>query len=169
MDMNKIWKSREEKIEETIENEIEVEHKQKKAQAQTLLLNKVAEDYILSQEVPNEEKDLFISLFEPYNPNFKLYGKKEKFEYEGNIYEVISSHTSEPTYKPNEIPALYKLFFQQTTSDGTNIIPEWQPPIGDTITYPTGALVVHKDKVWESLIDNNVWEPGVYGWEEYVG
>lgn len=26
--------------------------------------------------------------------------------------------------------------------------------------------VTHNGKTWESLVDNNVWEPGVYGWTE---
>lgn len=26
--------------------------------------------------------------------------------------------------------------------------------------------VIHNGKTWVSDIDNNVWEPGVYGWNE---
>lgn len=32
----------------------------------------------------------------------------------------------------------------------------------------TGDKVRHNDKVWISIIDNNVWEPGVYGWNEVI-
>jgi hypothetical protein len=31
-----------------------------------------------------------------------------------------------------------------------------------------GDKVRHNNKVWISIIDNNVWEPGVYGWEEVI-
>ena len=31
---------------------------------------------------------------------------------------------------------------------------------------PRGAKVSHKEKHWISTVDSNVWEPGVYGWEE---
>jgi hypothetical protein len=29
-----------------------------------------------------------------------------------------------------------------------------------------GAKVSHNGKHWISDVDNNVWEPGVYGWSE---
>ena len=32
--------------------------------------------------------------------------------------------------------------------------------------YPLGAKVSHNEKHWTSTVENNVWEPGVYGWEE---
>jgi hypothetical protein len=28
-----------------------------------------------------------------------------------------------------------------------------------------GDRVTHNDQTWESTVDNNVWEPGVYGWQ----
>jgi C-terminal processing protease CtpA/Prc len=31
-----------------------------------------------------------------------------------------------------------------------------------------GDKVTHNGKVWESIVDNNSWEPGVYGWTEIV-
>lgn len=30
----------------------------------------------------------------------------------------------------------------------------------------TGDKVAHNGKTWVSDVDNNVWEPGVYGWIE---
>jgi len=30
----------------------------------------------------------------------------------------------------------------------------------------TGDKVRHNGKIWVSIADYNVWEPGVYGWEE---
>lgn len=33
-------------------------------------------------------------------------------------------------------------------------------------SYPKGAKVSHNSKHWISTAENNVWEPGVYGWEE---
>ena len=30
----------------------------------------------------------------------------------------------------------------------------------------TGDKVFYNNKNWVSIVDNNVWEPGVYGWEE---
>lgn len=31
--------------------------------------------------------------------------------------------------------------------------------------YMRGDKVTHGGKTWVSTCDNNVWEPGVYGWE----
>ena len=31
--------------------------------------------------------------------------------------------------------------------------------------YPTGAVVTHGGSKWQSLVDNNVWEPGAAGTE----
>ena len=42
------------------------------------------------------------------------------------------------------------------------MIPEWEQP-ESTNPYMKGDKVKHNDKTWVSDIDNNVWEPGVYG------
>lgn len=44
----------------------------------------------------------------------------------------------------------------------------WRQPAGAHDAYPLGWQVTHTDKVWESLIAANVWEPGVSGWREIV-
>ena len=44
----------------------------------------------------------------------------------------------------------------------------WEQP-ESTNPYMKGDKVTHAGKTWVSTIDNNVWEPGVYGWEETGG
>lgn len=46
--------------------------------------------------------------------------------------------------------------------------PEWVQPVGAQDAYNTGAQVSHNNLHWISTVDNNVWEPGVYGWNEVV-
>ena len=46
--------------------------------------------------------------------------------------------------------------------------PEWVQPLGVHDAYEQGAKVSHNSKKWVSNTANNVWEPGVYGWDEYV-
>ena len=41
--------------------------------------------------------------------------------------------------------------------------PKWAQPIGAHDAYTAGAKVSHSEKKWTSDLDNNVWEPGVYG------
>jgi len=45
--------------------------------------------------------------------------------------------------------------------------PEWQQP--ESINpYELGAKVTYKGRRWISIIPNNVWRPGEYGWEEVI-
>ena len=51
--------------------------------------------------------------------------------------------------------------------DNPDEVPEWvQPQPGITDVYAAGDVVMHNGRKWMSAIDNNVWEPGVYGWTE---
>lgn len=43
---------------------------------------------------------------------------------------------------------------------------EWIQPTGAHDAYAKGARVTHDGKKWVSLVDSNVWEPGVSGWEQ---
>lgn len=40
----------------------------------------------------------------------------------------------------------------------------WKQPQGAHDAYQKGANVTHNGKTWENTINDNVWEPGVYGW-----
>ena len=42
----------------------------------------------------------------------------------------------------------------------------WKQPTGGHDAYKKGDKVTHNGKTWVSTADANVWEPGVYGWEE---
>ena len=45
-------------------------------------------------------------------------------------------------------------------------VPKWVQPLGAHDAYAKGARVRHNGKTWESIINANVWAPGVYGWQE---
>ena len=40
----------------------------------------------------------------------------------------------------------------------------WVQPTGADNSYAAGAQVTHNGQTWESTVDANVWEPGVFGW-----
>lgn len=44
--------------------------------------------------------------------------------------------------------------------------PAWVQPIGAHDAYSIGVLTTHNGSVWTSLVDANVWEPGVSSWRE---
>lgn len=98
----------------------------------------------------------------------KAYAVGEMFKYgvnsdgETQLYRVVQAHTSEAQNTPDIVPALYKAV--GFTDTGT---PIWTQPLGAHDAYSTGDVVSHKDQLWISTVDGNVWEPGVYGWEVY--
>jgi len=51
---------------------------------------------------------------------------------------------------------------------GEEVVSEWIQPLGAHDSYNIGATVIHNGKKWIATIGNNVWEPGVYGWNEVV-
>lgn len=79
--------------------------------------------------------------------------------YEGLLYEVIQAHTTQTGWEPPNVPALFKRVW-------TEEYPEWVQPTGAHDAYANGDKVSHNGKKWVSTVDSNVWEPGVYGWEE---
>lgn len=98
----------------------------------------------------------------------KAYAVGEVFKYgvnadgETQLYRVVQAHTSQEDWKPDAQAALYKAV--GFTDTGT---PIWTQPLGAHDAYKTGDVVSHKDQLWISTVDGNVWEPGVYGWEVY--
>lgn len=90
------------------------------------------------------------------------YAVDERIRYNGKLYRVVQSHTSQADWTPDAAPALYT----EVSEPGT--IPVWRQPTGAQDAYMTGDRVRYPDEdgeVWISTVDNNVWEPGVYGWE----
>ena len=77
------------------------------------------------------------------------------------LYQVLQDHTSAAEWTPDTATSLYKAVGIDPSG-----IPLWVQPLGATDAYNIGDIVMHNEKKWESSIDNNVWEPGVYGWEE---
>ena len=43
-----------------------------------------------------------------------------------------------------------------------------QRSIHKTHQFNNGDKVTHNGTTWVSTVDNNIWEPSVYGWEEVV-
>ena len=39
--------------------------------------------------------------------------------------------------------------------------------VGASDAYMKDDIVSFEDSLWISTCDNNVWQPGVYGWEHY--
>lgn len=41
----------------------------------------------------------------------------------------------------------------------------WKQPSGSADPYQIQERVTHNGQIWTCIVENNVWEPGVYGWQ----
>lgn len=83
--------------------------------------------------------------------------------YGDKLYKVLIAHTSQSDWTPDVSPSL----FAEVLIPDPTVIPEWVQP-SSTNPYMIGDKVRHNNKVWISIADYNVWEPGVYGWDEVI-
>lgn len=82
------------------------------------------------------------------------------------------------------LQAVVKAIKETVESSGT-VVPDPEPPITEEypawepyngippVPYQVGSKVTHNGKKWESMVPNNVWEPGAFGvdqniWKEVV-
>lgn len=89
------------------------------------------------------------------------YAVDDRIRYNEKLYKCLQSHTSQSTWTPTAAPSLWA----QVLIPDQEVIPEWVQP-ESTNPYMKGDKVKHNGKTWICDIDNNVWEPGVYGWTE---
>ena len=87
----------------------------------------------------------------------------ERVRYNDTLYKVLQDHTSQADWTPDVASAL----FTKVLIPNPEVIPEWVQP-DSTNPYQTGDKVTHNGATWISTVDNNVWEPGVYGWDEVL-
>ena len=85
----------------------------------------------------------------------------DRVQYGGALYKCVQAHTSQDDWTPDAAPSL----FAKVLIPDETIVPEWEQP-DSTNPYMKDDKVMHNGKTWVSDIDNNVWEPGVYGWTE---
>lgn len=84
----------------------------------------------------------------------------DRVTYNDVLYNVITAHNVQSTWNPVDSPSL----FAKVLIPDPEVIPEWEQP-DSTNPYSKGDRVTHNEKTWESLVDNNVWEPGALGTE----
>lgn len=128
---------------------------------------KKAEAFIVSlkalrEAVNDEQAVLAIDLYPQWAINVK-YEIGDRVLYDSVLYKVLQAHTSQADWMPDVSVSLFaKILIPDPT-----VIPEWEQP-ESTNPYMKGDKVTHNGKTWVSNIDNNVWEPSVYGWDEVL-
>ena len=88
----------------------------------------------------------------------RAYVVDDRVQYNGILYKCVQAHTSQADWTPDATPALWVVV-------SIDEYPEWVQPTGAHDAYNIGDKVTHNGKTWVSDVDNNVWEPGVYGWK----
>ena len=91
------------------------------------------------------------------------YAINDRVRYGEKLYRCVQAHTSQADWTPDATPALWT----EVAKPGE--IPVWKQPTGAQDAYNKGDKVKYPDAdgdVWVSIVDSNVWQPGVYGWEK---
>lgn len=92
-----------------------------------------------------------------------FYEKNDRVSYNNILYKCLQSHNSQDVWTPIAAPSLWT----KVLIPSPDVIPEWEQPIS-TNGYQIGDKVRFNDKIYESVIANNVWSPVDYpgGWKE---
>lgn len=83
--------------------------------------------------------------------------------FKDKLYRCLLDHTSQEDWTPDVSVSLWV-----SCSDPADEWPSWSQPVGAHDAYAIDSKVSHNDKHWISDVDNNVWEPGIYGWHEFI-
>ena len=133
-----------------------------KARELRAILEKAMTD---AQSITDAEAITATCLHPKWSGDGVQYTVGQRVQYENTLYTVLQAHTSQATWTPTAAPSL----FAKVLIPDPSIVPEWEQP-DSTNPYMKGDKVKHNGKTWVSLIDNNVWEPGVTGtaalWQE---
>lgn len=100
------------------------------------------------------------SLYPEWSGDGVTYKVDVRVRYMDVLYKVLQEHTSQSDWNPADAPSL----FAQVLIPNPDVISEWVQP-DSTNAYMTGDKVSHNGITYESLVDNNVWEPGATGSE----
>lgn len=86
-----------------------------------------------------------------------------RVQYNHGLYKCIQNHTAQIGFEPDVAVSLWTVILPGQDDDDWA---EWVQP-ESTNPYMIGDKVTHNNKRWVSIIDYNVFEPGVAGWNEW--
>lgn len=131
--------------------------KQDKAElVNSITFVKLSENGMIDDVTASEHLEMFAK----WDSNIS-YEKGDLREYKKCLYRCIQPHTSQEDWTPDASASLWS-----KVGDPTEEYPQWSQPIGAHDAYEKGDKVSFNDRKWISSIDSNIWEPGIYGWEE---
>lgn len=128
-----------------------IEEFKKKVNAQA----KATQKLIKQSDLSDEELLELVDLYDEWQVGVSV-ELDDYYKYEGNLYQVISAHTTQENWTPDVTPAL----FNKIQPEG--VIPEFVQPTGAHDAYQKGDKVTFSGQLYESLIDGNTWSPSDY-------
>lgn len=114
----------------------------------------------ITDQLPDEEALKYNLLFEEWSPTGQ-YEIGDRIRYDGVLYKCLQAHEAQQDWYPLVAPSLWAQVLIDPSISGPQA---WTLP-GANNAYMQGDQVEHNGKVWESQVDNNVWEPGIVGTE----
>ena len=124
----------------------------------------ILNDY--TAQLPDEEAAKKAVLFPEWNGDGVQYSIGDRVLYKDKLYKVLQSHRSQSDWAP----AVAVSLFAEILIPDPEIIPDWVQP-DSTNPYMKGDKVRFEGRIYESVIDNNIWSPAAYpaGWKEIGG
>lgn len=116
----------------------------------------------MAETLEDEEALKVVELFPKWVTD-ETYEIGDRVRYEGILYKCLIAHISQSDWIPSDSISLWA----RVLIPDPEVIPEWEQP-DSTNPYMKGDKVKHLNRTWVSDIDNNVWEPSVYGWSEVI-
>lgn len=108
--------------------------------------------------IPEHERARMAGFVAAWEPDGMPYALGAYVRHDEAVWRVTQAHTSQPDWPPG---VAVSLFARQLAVAGDGPAP-WEHP-GSTSPYGLGDRVTHGGQVWESMVDDNVWEPGAVG------
>lgn len=122
---------------------------------------RLAEAGTIDEVTASEHSQLFIEWDKKGN---YIKGDIRKVTSENNevtLHKCLQPHKGQADWSPKKAVSLWV-----TIGDPAIEFNPWSQPVGAHDAYQMDDKSAHKSKNWRSTINDNVWEPGVYGWEE---
>lgn len=114
----------------------------------------------LADHLQDEEALQGVELFRAWDGSAR-YQEHQRVRYGGVLYRCLQEHQAQEGWDPQDAPSLWA---RVLIADPDQVSARVQPD--STNGYSMGDRVRHLERIWVSVVDANVWEPGVYGWEE---
>lgn len=98
------------------------------------------------------------ALYPEWSGNSVVYPVGTRVLYNGTLYKALETRTSTPTTSPIDSP---QDWVKVLPSSSGETAPEWE----NGHSYNKGDRVTRRGNIYESTMDSNIYEPGVFGSE----